>query len=850
MANYRSIFQQNFFLCFLLISIFFLSCSPKDKSIAVLDYTIEKIDIKNNSMDVVFTITNLTSIDFKEKEWSLHWNQILGEPLAESIPEGIDFERVNGNSYFILKFGSPWSLGVGESISFRMVTKGVMNRLPLGPRGAFVVTSNQSIDLQTNIYWQEAEGLEELNLPTAKTRYQKLENVNSLPIDSIAWIVPSPTYSTSTSSERLRLTNWNVFINAKNTTDEFDILLKAPFEEIISSLFQDVDLQWANSTAEANFILNFNSDLAQEEYYLEIKQEQILITTNSYGGLLYALQSLFQINQVAVLENRGWPIIKVVDEPRFTYRGFMLDISRNFYGLSKLKEIVDLMAMFKLNHFDVKLSDDEGWRLEIPGLPELTEIGSKRGYTTDESDRLIPMYGSGSTGGETGNGFLSKEDFISLLQYAKSKNITIIPQLSFPSHARASIVSMNARRNKLLAMGDVAGAEQYVLSDPNDKSEYQSAQLYNDNAINICMESSFTFFDKVVEEVAAMYREADVSFKQFGIGADELPYGVWEGSPICHNSVNGNLTGLDFESLYNSALLRLKETVERHGAIMSGWEDFLLVHSKNSQSETKLKEERFNYGVIPYSWNNTWRGGREDMIYKLANAGFKTVMSNSSAFYFDMANDNDMDAFGLSWSGYVDYFDTWAIDPQDIFANSVLNKKHNIQTDYISKTTKLKPSKRDNLIGIQSQLWTETVTNDLILDQMLIPNLIVFAERAWAKQPDWISNTPAKQEQKMMKDWNRFLNLLGKRTLRILNHQFPKFIYDLPKPGGIIKNDSLYVRSPFPGLEVRYSLDGSVPNHTSKIYQHPILVDFDEVVVLRSFDAQLNGGKPISVSIE
>ena len=850
MANFRSIFQQSFFLYFLLISIFFLSCSPKDKSIAVLDYTIEKIDIKNNSMDVVFTITNLTSIDFKEKEWSLHWNQILGEPLAESIPEGIDFERVNGNSYFILKFGSSWPLGAGESISFRMVTKGVMNRLPLGPRGAFVVTSNQSIDLHTNIYWQEAEGLEELSLPTAKTRYQNLENVNSLPIDSIAWIVPSPTYSTSTSSERLRLTNWNVFINAKNTTDEFDVLFKAPFEEMISSLFQDVDLQWANSTAKANFILNFNSDLDQEEYYLEIKQEQILITTNSYGGLLYALQSLFQINQVAVLENRGWPIIKVVDEPRFTYRGFMLDISRNFYGLSKLKEIVDLMAMFKLNHFDVKLSDDEGWRLEIPGLPELTEIGSKRGYTTDESDRLIPMYGSGSTGGETGNGFLSKEDFISLLQYAKSKNITIIPQLSFPSHARASIVSMNARRNKLLAMGDVAGAEQYVLSDPNDKSEYQSAQLYNDNAINICMESSFTFFDKVVEEVAAMYREADVSFKQFGIGADELPYGVWEGSPICHNSVNGNLTGLDFESLYNSALLRLKETVERHGAIMSGWEDFLLVHSKNSQSETKLKEERFNYGVIPYSWNNTWRGGREDMIYKLANAGFKTVMSNSSAFYFDMANDNDMDAFGLSWSGYVDYFDTWAIDPQDIFANSVLNKKHNIQTDYISKTTKLKPSKRDNLIGIQSQLWTETVTNDLILDQMLIPNLIVFAERAWAKQPNWISNTPAKQEQKMMKDWNRFLNLLGKRTLRILNHQFPKFIYDLPKPGGIIKNDSLYVRSPFPGLEVRYSLDGSVPNHTSKIYQHPILVDFDEVVVLRSFDAQLNGGKPISVSIE
>jgi hexosaminidase len=225
-------------------------------------------------------------------------------------------------------------------------------------------------------------------------------------------------------------------------------------------------------------------------------------------------------------------------------------------------------------------------------------------------------------------------------------------------------------------------------------------------------------------------------------------------------------------------------------------------------------------------------------------------MSNSSAFYFDMANDNDIDAFGLSWSGYVDYFDAWAIDPHDIFANSVLNQKHNIQTDYISKTTKLKPSKRDNLIGIQSQLWTETVTNDRILEQMLVPNLIVFAERAWAKQPDWISNTAPTQKQKMLKEWNYFLNVLGKRTLPVVHHRFPKILYDLPKPGGVIENDSLYVRSQFPGIQVRYSLDGSVPNQTSKIYHHPILVDSDDVVVLRSFDSQLNGGKSILVPRE
>ena len=847
MANFRAIFEQNFFLYILLISIFLHSCSPKDKSIGVLDYTIEKIDLENNTMDVLFTITNSTSIDFKANEWALHWNQILGEPLAESLPKGIDFEHVNGNSYFVLNFGDTWPLHDGESISFRTVTKGVMNRLPLGPRGAFIVTSNQSIDINTNIHWQEAEGIENLNLPTAKTRYQNLENVNSLPKDSLAWIVPSPTYSTKPTTERLRLANWYVYINGKTESDEYDSLLKAPFEKIVSSLFPAVEIDWVESDEGANVILNHTKDILPEEYHLEIKEDRVVVGTGSYGGLFYALQSLLQIDQIAALENRGWPIIQISDSPRFKYRGFMLDISRNFFALDKLKQIIDLMAMFKLNHFDIKLSDDEGWRLEIPGLPELTEIGAKREYTIDESDRLIPMYGSGATGGETGNGFLSKKDFISLLEYAKSKNVTIIPQLSFPSHARASIISMDARRNKLLAMGDVVGAEKYALSDPNDKSEYQSAQLYNDNAINICMESSFAFFDKVVEEVAEMYRIADVSFKQFGIGADELPYGVWEGSPICLNSVNGNSAGPDFEKVYNSALLRLKESIEKHGAIMSGWEDFLLVHSKNSQSETKLKEERFNYEVIPYSWNNTWRGGREDMVYKLANAGFKTVMSNSSAFYFDMANDNDMDAFGLNWSGYVDYFDTWAIDPQDIFANKALNRKHNISSGYILKTTKLNPNKLDNLIGIQSQLWTETVTSETILDQMLLPNLIVFAERAWTKKPYWISDQTNAQEYKMTKDWNQFLNVLGKRSLPVINKLFPDFYHDLPKPGGIIKNDSLFVRSPFPGIRVHYTLDGSTPSSSSKTYHLPISVNADDIVVLRSFDNQLRGRKPITV---
>ena len=847
MKNTNLAFQQPHLVFRTLILIFFVACSSPVKTRGVLDYRIEMFDLENNAMDVVFTVRNNTSIDFIQNQWSLHWNQILGEPLPESLPEGIEFERINGNSYLVFRFGDTWPLHAGESISFRAKTTGFMNRLAMGPQGAFIRTPTQSIDLQTNIDWQKADGLDGLNLPTAKDRYQNLEAIKILPTDSIPWIIPSPSFSSTTGLERKPHVKWKVFIDDDTARDGLNTLLKTSFEHIGFSLFPKNSIHWVTSEERANFTFNYQKDIAPEAYQLEITEDRVVVGASSYGGLFYALQSLAQIDQVAALENRGWPMIQILDQPRFNYRGFMLDISRNFYGLSKLKEIIDLMAMFKLNHLDLKLSDDEGWRLEIPGLPELTEIGSRRGFTANERDRLIPMYGSGATGGETANGYLTQYDFISLLQYAKTKNISIIPQLSFPSHARASIVSMDARRDKYLALGDYEGAERYALSDPNDKSTYQSAQLYNDNTINICLESSFRFFDAVVEAVAAMYQKADIPFKQFSIGADELPYGVWEGSPACLNFASGNANDIDLESIYNDALLRMKSSIEKHGAMMSGWEDFLLVYSKNSQSETKLKTERFDYEVIPYSWNNIWGGGREDMVYKLTNAGFKTVMSNSSAFYFDMANDNDMDAFGLNWSGYVDYFDTWAVDPHDIFANKTLNRKHNISNDYILQTTKLDPNKQDNLIGIQSQLFSETVRSETILEQMLLPNLIVFAERAWAKKPSWVSDQSSTQELKMIKDWNLFLNVMGTRTLPVITNLYPGFYHDVPKPGGMIKNDSLFVRSPFPGMRVHYTLDGSTPSPSSKVYQHPIAIHPDDVVVLRSFDNQLRGRKQINV---
>jgi hexosaminidase len=493
---------------------------------------------------------------------------------------------------------------------------------------------------------------------------------------------------------------------------------------------------------------------------------------------------------------------------------------------------------------NLKLTDDEGWRLEIPGLSELTEVGAKRGYTLDEQNRLIPMYGSGADGGKTGNGFLSQQDFIDLLQYARVRNVTVIPQISFPSHARAAVVSMEARRQRFLAAGDEAAAEEFALMDPEDKSVYRSAQLYNDNTINICRESSYAFFEKVVGEVVGMYAAANVKLTQFSIGADELPYGVWQASPLCADKISDKRTLSD---LYDANVLRLKGILNKQGVVLSGWEDFLLEHSEQSQSETLIKEERYNYEVIPYVWNNIWGGGREDMNYKFANLGFKTVMSNSSAFYFDMADDRDMESHGLNWSGYVDYFDTWAIDPENIFANATLNEKHQLSEDYIATKVRLDSDKRSNLIGIQSQLFGETVRTEHILNEMLLPNMLVFAERAWDSRPTWTSLPAEQQKAPMLEQWNVFANTLGQQVIPFLNHQFKNLNIHLPKPGGVISNDTLFVRSQFPGIKICYSIDGSLPTADNKFYDNSVAVGADAKIMLRAFDINNKGGKAIEV---
>ena len=833
------------FLYALLTVIFLIQCEGQNAdNNPEIKYIINAFDVEKNQMEVSFELTNSSDTVWNGGDWTLHWNQFSGSLQQESLPEGIDIIATKNSQYWQLKFGSPFSLKPGDKLEFSGIQKGIMRRLVMGPIGFFVnlSSSNQLFDLESEIIWESALGVKDLKIPSASERYAYYEDITSLPKSELHWVIPTPKKS-----------EWNgdYLDFPKSLTFDFKSFDKhAEFLKTRLKTGLDIDFNQTSNNIEVQ--ITEDGSFSKDAYTIEIKNKKVFIKASAYSGLFYAIGSLHQILVHSQSEGNGIPLLRIEDSPRFEHRGFMIDLSRNFFPKKKLLQILDYMAYFKLNVLDAKLSDDEGWRIEIPGLEELTKIGSNRGYTKNEKDRLFPMYGSGSGKKDSqGNGYLSRSDFTEILRAAKKRNIRVVPQVSFPSHARAAVIAMKVRYENLLEKGDFAAANEFRLHDPNDASEYISAQLFKDNTICICEPGAFRFFEKVFTEIKSMYTEVNLPMKTFNIGADELPFGVWQKSPICEEYLKQNHDINTYQSLYDESVKRLNKIISDSGAQMAGWEDVLLIHSKKSQSEIEVNENLFDLDFVPSVWNNSWGGGREDMIYKLNNLGFQAIMSNSAAFYFDMTDDMDMENSGLSWSGYVNYIDSWGTEPLNVFANKVKLQSLGIKESEIKNKVSLMESARSNFLGIQSQLWTETAANTYEFDRMLMPNMIIFSERAWGKKEEWLKEKSATNQKPLLKkSWNRFANTVGQRQLPLLSKLNKDFLFDLPKPGAIIEKGILKIRQQFPGLEIRYTIDGKNPRKTDLLFTKPIEVNPSDKIVVRLFDLNGRGGNSIKLKNE
>ncbi len=529
-----------------------------------------------------------------------------------------------------------------------------------------------------------------------------------------------------------------------------------------------------------------------ESYHIDAKSGAIAITAADAAGAAYALTSLGQ--QADYQHGRLKPLV-VDDAPRFGFRGLHLDVARNFQSKAHILRIIDEMARYKLNRLHLHLGDDEGWRLQIPGLPELTDIGSKRCHDPKEETCLLPQLGGGPDSPAGVNGYLTRADYIDILKAARARHIEVIPSFDMPGHSRAAVRSMEARYRHLMAAGKPVEASQYRLEDPEDTTVYQSIQHYNDNTLNICLPSTYAFIDKVMESIKAMHDEAGLPLRIYHIGTDETA-GAWTGSPACQIMMADE--HIDIHQLGARFITKVSDILGEKGIEPAGWSDGMgSVDPKDMPKKVQSN-----------SWGGLFGGGVAD-AYRQANQGWDVVMSTPEVLYLDMPQAADGHERGYDWaSRQTDLYKVFAFMPENLGANASIMTNTLSQGATIADTTPLEPGRR--IDGMQGQLWSETVRSDAIADYMLFPRTLAVAERAWHRgdwEPDYVAgksysfgdgSVPA---DKLAADWQGFQ---AKLVPELKHLDAAGIAYRLPVPGARIANGKLEANSPIAGLAIQY----------------------------------------------
>lgn len=347
------------------------------------------------------------------------------------------------------------------------------------------------------------------------------------------------------------------------------------------------------------------NNLGEEGYTLEVSPKQVIIKAANAKGAFYATQSLrqllpAQIETGARVKNVTWeiPCVKIQDQPRFEWRGYMKDVSRTFYGVDVIKKYLDVMALYKMNVFHWHLTDDQGWRIEIKKYPELTSP-------------LATQFHESENQPAERSGFYTQEQIKDIVKYAADRQITIVPEIDVPGHSWPT----------LLVYPQLAVNKNHT---PNYVFPFCSAWGYwgnqfTPNTLDPTKEEVYQFLDDVFGELATLFPGEYIHF-----GGDEVMHHFWQREP--HIQAYMKEKGMNnVGDLQNYFVGRVSNIIASKGKKPIGWND-ILEHHESLTKETAIM---------------SWLGA--NAIEKAAQNGFYTVATPASHLYFDItqADRND-----------------------------------------------------------------------------------------------------------------------------------------------------------------------------------------------------------------
>ncbi len=475
--------------------------------------------------------------------------------------------------------------------------------------------------------------------------------------------------------------------------------------EMLARAGETVTMQEGETRKQGNrmvtLALNREPDatLGQEGYELQIKENAITLTANEPGGIHNGIQTLrqllppgFESDPEKTMGTVSIPGCRVVDYPRFKWRGLMLDVSRHFFTVEEVKAYIDRMGQYKFNVFHWHLTDDEGWRIEIKSLPRLTEVGAWRveRHGRFGDGRPYPKPGEKATYG----GYYTQEQIREVVKYAAERNITIVPEIDLPGHSMAALAAypeLSVNQEPKFVNPGSTFAEWY------GNGEFK---MLIENTLNPADEKVYEFVDKVFTEVASLFPGQYIH-----MGGDECYHGYWEEDP-------GVQQFMKKEGIKNSAELqsyfvrRVEKIISSKGKTMIGWDEIM---------EGGLAE-----GAAVMSWRGMEHG------IEAAKMGHEVVMTPTTYCYLDYTQgDHSVE--------------------NRIYADLLLEKVYRFEPMPEGVDPAL-------ILGGQGNLWTEVIPELQFAFYMTYPRAFALSEIFWSPKGrrdwnDFITRTEAHFER-------------------------------------------------------------------------------------------------------
>lgn len=428
-------------------------------------------------------------------------------------------------------------------------------------------------------------------------------------------------------------------------------------KEVASTLidkFKNVagwELEFTEKSPLENYIeFVVDTILKEEAYNLVVNDDKIIITASDYDGFLYSLETIRQLLPIEIessdtIENVSWviPNVVIMDAPRYKWRGLMLDVSRHFFEKDYIKQVIDGLAMHKMNVLHLHLVDDQGWRIEIKKYPKLTEVGALR--VDQEDDHWNGRNENSSIDKGTFGGFFTQEDLKEIVRYASAKGIEVIPEIEMPAHVMSAIASYPWLSCFETSIGVPSGGV------------WPITEIYCAGK-----ESTFEFLENVLLEVMEIFPS-----KYIHIGGDEATKTNWKKCPDCKKRMQEE--GLhDVEELQSYFVKRMEQFINSHDRKLVGWDEIL------------------EGGLAPDATVMSWRGVKGGV--EAAKQGHDVVMTPGTHCYFDHYQ-GPQNEEPLAIGGYTPLSKVYQFDPtvetmNEEEASHVLGGQANLWAEYIS----------------------------------------------------------------------------------------------------------------------------------------------------------------------